>query len=637
MSNSPEMDNLYEDRYYQKGISVGELNTEEQKKRANWYETIYNNLESEMNERKDAWNRIEKAYRCERDYIDAAPNSFIPVITPIIEGQVATFIDKNLSANVKGKKPTDQSFAHIAQIITDYVFKENKIKQIVKTASRRYLLYGIGCFGIGWNPDANGGMGIPEIQPKQIGRVFIDGKIKDLLDFQKAEWVMEEIGFKSIAWVRKEYGNDIADAVIKLNNTYDGESQPKYDDMNSTSIIVVWTRNNDYGNLQKIVMDKRGFMLDESDPKYPYYEFIDNEYPYSFFGMYQQEGDFYRFGDGTLLLPIQETINKLYDEIVTNIKFCSQPRTFIDPKSQCDTNQFTNDPSTPISCFDPKSNIHIQPPVGLNNVVFSLLQNLMAEAQKVSRFSALMSGNDPGQRMTATQAGIQMQQGNNTINDKKMDLADALSFVVKYCIGLTMQFWDKGQALRVSENSDNFEWVDSRLLKEIPLVIPADKKFREKWKKEHPGASMRECPKFMQLKDGNKPITKNIELDVDVTVGEGLPTNKIALYNIILSLAQLQLIDEETGKPRPLLGYNQVKIMIEDLIGLPLDNVLEEAKKYSSQFANMLASQAGLPQQQQNIQSNMQAQQPIRPVNNSPNVEGANIMSQPGGLPNASY
>ena len=81
----------------------------------------------------------------------------------------------------------------------------------------------------------------------------------------------------------------------------------------------------------------------------------------------------------------------------------------------------------------------------------------------MTRFSVLMTGQDAGQ-MTATQAGIQQTQGNTGINDKRCDIKALLEDAVIYGIGLAMEFWPDGQALRISDNEDDFAWVDTAQL-----------------------------------------------------------------------------------------------------------------------------------------------------------------------------
>lgn len=619
---------IYEDRFTQDATKViSEINTPEQIKRGEYYRREYWMRYGEVNRYMDTWQELERLYSCDRDEIENAPNSFIPIINPIISGQIAAMTEKNLQANVVGRGVSDVNFADTLQILTDVMIKDINIKQVIKEVAKNYLLFGFSWVSIDYDPDRFRGstglpMGMPRLRVPEVSRIYIDGKIKNLRYYQDAEYIIEEIGFKSIDWVRRMFGDDMADSVTRLNHVYPFEGDVSYDDINATSLLYVWTKNNKHGTLQRIVMDKRGLILEESDPKTPYYDFVNNEYPFGICGMYKQEGKFYRFGDGLLLKPIQETINKLFDELVTACKFSAQPRTFIDPKAQCDPDQFDNDPSHPISAIDPRANVFIEPAVGINPVVERLIALLMNEAQKATRFSSLMAGNAPDERMTATQAGIQVQQGNNTINDKRMDISDMLAFCLKYGIGLIMEFWTAAQAMQISEDSEHFEWVDPRQLANVPVMVPVDEKFRKAWKERHPNSPTSEIPKWMQLefKDEEtgkmEPATKSVDFDVTVTIGEGLPSNRIALYNILLSLAQLQLIDESTGQPRPLLGYQQFKQMAENMLGLNLEN---EAMQ---QGTPMTQNENGgiVPQANQG-----QGQVFLKSLNINPDIPGATL------------
>ena len=284
---------IYEDKYDQDSSKIiSQVNTPEQVKRGNFYRQEYWILMGEMNNRLDGWNDLERLYRCDRDTIEGSPNSFIPLVNPIISGQIASLVEKNVSANVKGRGVSDHNFARTGQILADLVVDQCNVKQLIKDIARDYLLKGVCCLGIAWDSDSfRGGagdcVGFPEIRCKQVNRIIVDGKIKDIVDFQKAEWVIEEIGFKSINWVRSEFGDDIANSVVRLNHVYPYSTEVSWDDMKSTSVLYVWTRNNEYNNLQRIVMDKRGLIFSESDPRIPFYEHVNNRYPYFFAGCYK--------------------------------------------------------------------------------------------------------------------------------------------------------------------------------------------------------------------------------------------------------------------------------------------------------------------------------------------------------------
>jgi hypothetical protein len=187
-----------------------------------------------------------------------------------------------------------------------------------------------------------------------------------------------------------------------------------------------------------------------------------------------------------------------------------------------------------------------------------------------------MMGSAPGREITATQSGIMVQQGNAGIDDKRGDVSEAIAEATMYMLGLMMEFWPAGKAVRITEETDDIEWVDARNLKSIPAMIPTDTEFERKWQALHPDKPV---PKFMQLVSDGKPQTKKAMFDIDVSIGEGLPTNKMALLNVILSLSKMVLPDEATGQPRSLLSYQQVQKIIEDVIGIPIMKLLPEAER----------------------------------------------------------
>jgi len=187
--------------------------------------------------------------------------------------------------------------------------------------------------------------------------------------------------------------------------------------------------------------------------------------------------------------------------------------------------------------------------------------------------------------MTATQVGVQTQQGNAGINDKKAILSSMVEEAVIYMLGLQMEFSKGGLAMRLDEG--DFDWIEPTQLSTIPRVLPGDKKYKEEWKKNNNKRDITEMPRFMQLEvetDGVKieGITKQALFDVTVSVGEGLPTNKLALFNMILMLSKVVLPDEQTGQMKPILGYNQIRKMIEDMLGIPIEEALEQAKDQTS-------------------------------------------------------
>ena len=632
---------IFEDGYEQGDIkkTIDDLMEEAEKKRVQYYLEAYHKGKADMTEHVEEWEEVHRAYKGERT--DATEGGMVnPVAVNIllsqIEGQVSSLMNNNITGTYKGIGYSDQKFARTAGIIGDFILKQNDAKGLTKASSRRYLQFGNAILTVGWDADAMNSFGLPKIECTKPGTIIVDDKIDDIVrDLQRADYIIQEVGSRSIMWARKKYGDEIADAITIGNNQPDFEYKDT-DNEESFTYLRVWTRNNDEENLQLLEISLCGILLKESDSSKPYYKNVFNNYPIFISGLYKDEAASYYFGDGKVLLPMQKLINKLYDEIILAVKFASQGRTYADPSSQLNPAEFAeSDPSKVIYAKNPGQTITTTRGVGLNEVVFNLLSQIMDKVQETTRFSSLMSGNDPGRQMTATQAGIQMQQGITGIDDKKSDLSKMLGDALNYSLGLCMEFWNAAKAFRVADNDEEFEWIDVRQLASIPEMIPAPAEYISNFKKANP--KEKEVPQFKQLdvetdevdEEGNnvtKGATKQIELDVIVNIGEGLPNNKVALYNMVLSLSQIVLPDEMTGQPKSLIGYKQFKTMVETYLGIRIEDSDDEQELFQrilqerDQFAQALG-QPTFAEQQKGATGPTGG----KPMNINPNVPGANL------------
>ena len=207
-----------------------------------------------------------------------------------------------------------------------------------------------------------------------------------------------------------------------------------------------------------------------------------------------------------------------------------------------------------------------------------------------------------------------------------------------YAFGLCLENWSSGVALRIAEDKDDFVWVDVNQLNNVPKQIPASREYQDAWRKNVKGKKAKEPPQWMNLeveedvedleaeptldaqgmpvpamKKEKKEATGQIMLDLHLTIGEGMPTNKVSMYNILLSLSQLTVIDEMTGQPAPLLTRGKVTKMLEDILGI----VIEEDDEGITANGQRLATPSGQPS--------------VPPINQDANVPNANASGRLAG------
>jgi len=620
--NTPEFSKRRED-----------LMTEEEIERVDHYLGKYIQQRGAMASDVEEWEEIDRlcSGKREQDHADS-DSAYVNVILPNVEGQVASMTNYNITAMLTGRGVGDQKFAKTAEPIVALILEHNKIRELVKDCGRQYVKYGNSFVTVGWDAEALDGMGMPTIKCRMLTEILPDKKVRSPKLINDCDYIIDDAGQFSILWAEREYGEEIAQAIQLGNQMQDFQEKYELDDDQSFTLLRVWTKMNEGGKLQLIQMTACGILLEESEGTEAYYTRVFNRYPVFHCGLYPEEGEFYRYGDGRLLKPVQELINKLYDEIILAIKFASQGRTYIDPHGRVKPSEFAEcDPSKFIVCNNPAQNVQTSRGSGINEVVYSLLGQLFLKVQEITRFSTLMTGQS-GESRTATESGILMQQGATGIDDKKGDIATMLSDAVLYAFALCLEHWNAGIGLRIVDDPDNFVWIDPEQLKNVPKMIPASKDFINSWRTQQPKKGKEQNPKWMALEveeeeedpdaepmidaEGNetrqmrtlkKTATNQIMLDLKLSIGEGMPTNKISMYNIILSLSQLKVIDEVTGQPVPLLTRKKVTSMIEDILGIKIAEDKE---------GNITADGKPLTPPQQPV---------LPPINQDGNVPNANV------------
>lgn len=187
------------------------------------------------------------------------------------------------------------------------------------------------------------------------------------------------------------------------------------------------------------------------------------------------------------------------------------------------------------------------------------------EIQRVTRFSALMMGVSGGAD-TATEASIQQQQGNAATEHKKVMFQSTLNEMCEYILGIMMEKYTEGKAFRIAEDKNDYMWIDFRQLAKVPAMKPATEEYKKKFAKNNPGVPI---PQWELLEDKGEPMTKSVDLDIEINVGQGLPKNKTFLWQMVEKLSQIQVLNK-AGQPKQLIDYEELREFINNFLGIPL-------------------------------------------------------------------
>jgi hypothetical protein len=558
--------------------------TDEEIKRTNTYVGQLNDVKGEMQHLYSEWADIETYYQNNQTDVTDMPNSKINIINSNIEGQTALIVEQNMAIMTRGESADDENYAKDARVGLEWTLRKNYFRRVEKSYVRRLLKYGNSVFSLFFDPDALNKFGLVKIHSSSLSSIFIDGKIKDFHRYQEAEYIAEAITLSKTQF-EDIYGEEKANSVSYGSFPIDDKNVFNVDDSNddedAATLIRRWSRHKGKLRLEEFSGD--GLLLYDSHKKgkrkdnqkkseyehKSYYKYVNDKYPYFFTVLYAREGNFWGFGDGKLLMPLQKLINELYDKI----RICARPNLIMyDTNSEVDLSDY-NENSLEPRPYD-GTNVKGTQPVHsvawgtINESWWRLLASIHQEVQRVTRFADLMTG-QKGQANTATEASIQQQQGNAATDDKKRDIQTTMQEMLEYALGLMMEFYTEGRSFRDEANKDDYNWIDFRQFANVPAKIPASTDFQKKFKEQNPD---KEVPKWELLTDSKgDTMTKNVDLDIEVTIGAGLPKNKAFITQFMQQIAKVVLPDKQM-QSKPAIYWEEFRTLLKDYIGIPIED-----------------------------------------------------------------
>jgi len=539
------------------------------------------------------WETIENYSSNKIDEEEDMPNSRMNIITSAVEGLVSQLVDKNISASVKGVGPEDEQFAAVIRTGILWIIRNNDLFKKLSIYARRYCKFGPAWLKVVFEKGYARNFGLSKIMVPPLNSVFVDSNVTDLTRFQEAAWIAETIVVDR-RYMIETYGEEKASSVdygqneFRDNGVFHSEITPQAQD-DSIVLIQWWSRAEGKLRLQEfsacgvLLFDSHKGKDRKENQKYnpisrtSLYEYVDNKYPYFLDVKYIEEGSLYGFGDAWLLLPLQKAINEIYDKIRIQMR----PHLIaVDSQSEIDIYSFNDNSFDPVYYDGARTQgrppAHYIPWGTITNDMFQLIEMIHTEAQRVIRFSNTMIGQ--GQAETATEAAIQQQQGNAHIDHEKTKIEHTMSDVLKYCVGVMMQLSESGKSLRINKDEDEYDWVDFRQFTKVPVQIPATSSYTDQYLESNPGTKP---PKYQALEEKGKTMTKCIELDLDISVGSGLPKNPAFLWTMIEKLAQLMVIDtdEQQPTPKPVINWMEMRDFMKNILGIPIKDD-DQMKKF---------------------------------------------------------
>jgi hypothetical protein len=535
---------------------------------------------------------------------DTDPASNTNIVNSTIEGQVAYLVEQNLAIEAKPRGPSDLAFRDKAVILMDFCKEQNKMRRKLDVHERRRKKFGTGIFRVLFNPDALDGLGLAEIESLNPAYVFPDPVITDIYKIQEGRFMIETIN-RSIDSARHKYGDDLADAITP--GYYPMEYEDLFNEFNEWPggeiagdhylHFLVWTHawvdddepeeevdlvddmdepDADSGEdgesaaddeqddrpdkgkkkiLRLIEMSACGVILRDTLADDVVICEDDNRFPYFFTPDMYREGTVWAKSTAELLIPVQDTVDDIEDQIVINGRLTGNPQRLIGASSGIDPDKLTNEPGLGIPTDDMNGMKFMEPPSMPNYIIQHRNQKLQYERVVVGRWSDQMNGVKQSGVDTATESLGLQQAGTQNITHDKILLEETLTDVFTYSLTLMMENYTETEVFAITDKPGEFAAINASEMRNIPQLVPAPQSYQQNFAAQFPQAQ--NVPQFMPHPEN---LTKRIALDISVKVGAGLPSNKAFIF---------QMIDKAFASKA--ITPQEYRKLLREYTGLPID------------------------------------------------------------------
>lgn len=497
------------------------------------------------------------------------PGSVTNLIHPIIESQIADLVDKPFNTSAKGWEPTDDMFAEQAQNIMDFVLYRNRFPTKMNVAEHDRLELGTTIIKVWFDPDDLDGRGLPKFEVVSPANFFPDPKVPRADLLQDGEFMIHAVP-RPLSWFRKQYPEwgkyvkrEVAVPYDPEATFTDAQADEVSPETSQRALDIECYMRDDKGELYCVHVANHLVLEDSRDKRVTIQR--RDKYPFVMIPCYLKRGTAWGYGDVELLMPTQDLINELDDQIRMNARMSGNPQIVVGRGAGNNFNfrKWTNEPGLRIPMRDHNS-WSIVPPQTVSSDVLVRREKAFTEADTISGRSDVSRGEKPGQ-VTAAAAIVALQQaGQKGVIHKAKMFKEGWSEVLELLFDEIMENWDEEMWIRIDGEKPDYNPVNPSQFRDLPIMIPNDVEGEESLK---PLMDIEE----VEDEEGNisiqeKLMTRDAQYDFALNIGDGLPNDKAFIYQSLLDLSN------KVYQEGPLIRYTEMRRYLRNQLGLPLDN-----------------------------------------------------------------
>lgn len=517
------------------------------------------------------------------------PGSVTNIIHPIIESQIADLIDKPYSVDGVGEEPSDDLFAEDAKHLLEYVLDKNRFKIKLNVSEHDRLELGTTIIKTYFDHDALDGKGLPTFEVVNPANFFPDPKVWDPDKLQEGEFVIHAVP-RPLSYFRKrfpEYGKYVVrEVAVPYDPTIytDSKSDETSYLTSQRALLIECYMKDEEGKVycvsvaNYIVLEDTRETLKEGKS----YKSINrrNQYPFVMIPCYPQRGQAWGQGDVELLIPTQDLINELDDQIRMNARLMGNPQIVVGMGAGkgFDYRKWTNKPGLRIPMRDQNS-YSIVKPTPVSSDVPVRREKAFDEANIISGRPDVNRGERPGGGVTAASAIIALQNaGQKSVVHKAEMFKLGWKQVLELLMDEIMENWDEEMWVRIEGKEPDFKFINPTQLKQVPIKIPVIQPMNSE-----------DTVKDLTDEQG-QPMTREAQFDINLSLGNGLPSDKAFIYQTILDLSKAVI------EGKSLITWSELRKYLRNEIGLPLDSDEQVQSQQEQQMLQQSMMQSGGPQ-----------------------------------------
>lgn len=476
------------------------------------------------------------------------PGSETNIIQPIIESQVADLVDGAMDFDVKGLEPTDSPHTDKVRHIFKWVWYMNKMVPKLDCFERERLNYGTSGFRVDYDGTACAGKGLPTIDYVGVEELFPDPKIKDCRKIQSGDFFIRAMPYTLNGLIRR-FGDKarsvkpeggFAPYDIRIFKDQD-DSSGINDIIRSQCLLYEFWERDDEDNLRRIYAAGGIILEDSFDTKERKSFYQNGKYPYVLIPCYVRKGRLWGMGDTEQLIPTQDMINDLDDQIRMNARMMGNVQIVVGQGAGINIKKWTNMPGLKIPAKDVEAWRPVVP-YPIPSYIPARRSEGFKEAEIISGRSDVTEGRRSGSLRSAAAIAQMQDAGSRRAKHKKLMLQEGLREVMELVYEYVVEFMDVERAFDFEEGMKKESmWFKGSDLGQLPIQT-LNENFDAT--EDKPGTEMY---KNLTDEEGND-MTRKGEFIIEIDFGAGMPNSPSFIYESTLELHRENIITQEEAR-----------------------------------------------------------------------------------------